>query len=110
MGDRDGRVRLDRRHVSLLRRPPGDRSTVAGRCLHFRLPPASGSIAGRPDEITGENLPRALVQKPETRIGRKTRGSTRMKMLSSRAKSRDSVAVLVGFATGFFDSASLRLK
>jgi hypothetical protein len=65
MGDRHGRVRLHRRHVSLLRRPARDRSTFAGRCLHFRLPATTRSAASRLDETAGENFARALVQEPE---------------------------------------------
>jgi NADH-quinone oxidoreductase subunit C len=75
VGDRDGRVRVHRRHVSLLRRSSGDRSTFAGRCLHFRLPPAAGGVAGWPDEVAGENLARAFVEETETGAGRETRGS-----------------------------------
>ena len=39
---------------------------LAGRCLYFRLSAAPGGVAGRSDEIAGENFARTLVQKSET--------------------------------------------
>src|SRR5438874_5773105 len=56
MGDCDGRVRVDWRHVPFLRCSARDRSIIAGRCLHFRLPTTPGSTAGRLDEVAGENF------------------------------------------------------
>src|SRR5229473_2045641 len=55
MGHCDGRVRIHRRHVSLLCRLAGNRSAYSGRCLHFRLSAASGSAPGRFDKIAGKN-------------------------------------------------------
>src|SRR6266567_3087740 len=86
MGDRHGCVRLHRRHVSLLRRSARDRSTFAGRCLHFRLPATTRSAAGRLDETAGENFARALIQKSKTRIDRKTSGRAYMRSEFSAAQ------------------------
>src|SRR5438445_12321473 len=74
MGHRHGRVRFHWRDVSILRGLARNRSIVAGRCLHFRLPAPARSVAGRSDEIAGENFGRALLRKTEARAVRKTQG------------------------------------
>src|SRR6266436_7604756 len=78
MGNRDGRVRFHRRHVSVLCCFARNRSAFASRRLHFRLPAAARSVTGRFDEIAGENLPRALLQRTETGTHPQTPGSARM--------------------------------
>src|SRR5439155_23095713 len=85
MGNRDGRMRFHRRHVSLLCHTAGNRPAYPRRCLHLWVPAASGSPARRLDEIAGENFPRALVQKSKASTGRKTRG--RVGMTIGRANS-----------------------
>src|SRR5438094_9950037 len=90
MGNRDGRVRFHRRHVSLLCRPARDRSVFASRCLHFRVAAAARGATGRFDEIAGKNLPRALLPRTETGTHRETPGSARMtgqEVLDSLSKS-----------------------
>src|SRR5215216_2024698 len=78
MGDCHGRMRIHRRHVSVVRDAARNRPAYSGGCLHLRLPAASGSVARWLDEITGKNFARTLIQKPETGIGRETRRSTVM--------------------------------
>src|SRR2546423_1867676 len=63
MGHRDGRVRVHRRDVSLLRGVAGNRSAYSGRCLHFRLPAKTRSAPRRLDEIAGKNFWREIIRR-----------------------------------------------
>src|SRR5262245_33035096 len=80
MGNRHGRLRVHGRDVSLLRRAAGHRSALAGGRLHLWLPAASGSIAGRLDEVTGKNFEAACIQRSAAAVSGKTRRSADMKI------------------------------
>src|SRR6266513_5075127 len=75
---RHGRVCVHRRNVSLLCRLAGNRSAYSGRCLHFRLSAASGSIARRPDEIAGKDFRREIVRRTKSETHQEARRSNCM--------------------------------
>src|ERR1044072_1160479 len=86
MGDRHGRLRLQRRNVSIVRCLAGDRSVVARRCLHFRVSTPAGSFARRSHEIAGEDFWREFVPGTEARTGsaaRRCDGMTGPELLAS---------------------------
>src|SRR4029077_4642847 len=106
MGDRHGRMRVHRWHVSLLRCATRHRSALAGGRLHLWLSAASGSVDRRLDEIAGKNFKRARVQRAGAATGRKTRGSAHMSMTRHVIPSEvEGSRLLIGFATKFFGFA-----
>src|ERR1044071_2322520 len=86
MGDCDGRLRLKRRNVSVLRGFAGDRSTAPGRCLCLGLPSPARSIARGSDEIAGEDFGSEFPSGTEARMGPATgryHGMTGPELLAS---------------------------
>ena len=59
MGDRNGRLRFNRRDVSVVRGLAGDRSIAAGRRLRFGVSAAAGSVARRSNEVAGKRFRRS---------------------------------------------------
>src|SRR5438045_147116 len=68
MGDRNGRLRFQRRNVPVLRGFAGNRSVTAGRRLHFGLPTAAGGAARRPNEVAGEDFGSEFIPGTEARV------------------------------------------
>src|SRR3954466_11159308 len=69
MGHRHGGLCLNRWHVSLLRGPPGTRSTPSRRRLRVGLSTTSGSAARGLDEASGKDFRGTIVHGPEARGG-----------------------------------------
>ncbi len=86
MGDRDGRVRFERRNVPVLRSFAGHRSIAAGGRLYFGMSAPAGSVARRFDEVAVEDFGREFIPGTEARVGRATRsrhGMTGPELLAS---------------------------
>src|SRR5664279_6443392 len=86
MGDRNGRLRFQRRNVSVVRGFTGDRSAPTGRRLHFGVPTPAGSVARRSNEVAGEDFRSEFIPGAEARVASTTRrchGMTGPELLAS---------------------------